>query len=264
MTKLSLHSKSARVIALAFAAAATGLFAAAQQTTTTSVAHEPVSKTTQTESGVVTYVSGNTLVVKRDDDGQLVTFQVPPGKTVDVGGKQVGMADLKVGTHLTRKITTTTTEKVITAITTIKGKVWFVNPPTTVIVSTPEGNKQYKVPPGTMFDVNGTKQTVFHLKKGMDIDATVVQTTPETVVSHTRSVSGSAPPPPPPAPAPTPSGVLLIVSETPAPAVAEAAPAPAPAPAALPKTRSELPLIGLLGLAFLTLGFGVRFARFGR
>src|SRR4051794_7781019 len=98
MTKL-LHSKSARVIALTFAAAATGLFAAAQQTTTTSVAHEPVSATTQTESGVVTYVSGNTLVVKRDDDGQLVTFQVPPGRTLDVGGKQVTMKDLQVGTH---------------------------------------------------------------------------------------------------------------------------------------------------------------------
>jgi LPXTG-motif cell wall-anchored protein len=263
MTKLSLHSKSARVIALAFAAAATGLFAAAQQTTTKSVAHEPISKTTQTESGVVTYVSGNTLVVKRDDDGQLVTFQVPEGRTVDVGGKQVGMKDLQVGTHLTRKVTTTTTESVITAITTIKGKVWFVNPPTRVIVTTPEGNKEYKVPPGTMFDINGTKQSIFHLKKGMDVDATVVQTTPVTVVSHTRAVSGSAPPPPPPAPAPSPSGVLLmVVTATPAPAVAEAA--PPPPPAALPKTGSELPLMGLLGLAFLTLGFGVRFARFGR
>lgn len=262
MTKLSLHSRPARVIALVFAAAAMGLFAAAQQTTTTSVAHEPISKATQTESGVVTYVSGNTLVVKRDDDGQLVTFQVPAGRTVDVGGKQVGMSELQVGTHLTRKVTTTTTERVITAITTIKGKVWFVNPPTTVIVTTPEGNKQYKVPPGTMFDINGTKQTIFHLKKGMDVDATVVQTTPETVVSHTRALSGTAPPPPP-APAPSPSGVLLIfVSAAPAPAVAEAA--PAPAPAALPKTGSNLPLIGLLGLAFLTLGFGVRFARFRR
>lgn len=262
MTKI-LHSKSARVIALAFAAAATGLFAVAQQTTTTTSKTEPVSKTTATESGVVTYVSGNTLVVKRDDNGQLVTFQVPPGRTVDVGGKQVGMKDLQVGTHLTRKVTTTTTERVITAVTTIKGKVWFVNPPKTVILSTPDGNKEYKVPPGTMFDVNGSKQTIFHLKKGMDVDATVVQTTPETVVSYSRALSGSAPLPAPPPP--SPSGVvLLVVEEAPAPAVAQAAPAPAPAPAALPKTGSELPLIGLLGLAFLTLGFGVRFTRFGR
>ena len=258
-----LHSKSARVIALAFAAAATGIFAAAQQTTDTTVKNDPVSKTTATESGVVTHVSGNTVVVKRDDTGQLVTFQVPAGRTVDVGGKQVGVKDLQVGTHLTRKVTTTTTERVITAVTTIKGKVWFVNPPNTVIVTTPEGNKQYKVPPGTMFDINGTKQSIFHLKKGMDVDATVVQTTPETVVSYSRAVSGAAPLPPPPPP--TPSGVVLMVVEAPpAPQVAEAAPAPAPAPAALPKTGSELPLIGLLGLAFLTLGFGVRFARFGR
>ncbi len=95
----------------------------------------------------------------------------------------------------------------------------------------------------------------------MDVDATVVQTTPETVVTYTRAVSGKAPLPPPPPP--TPSGVvLMIVEEAPAPQVAEAA--PAPAPAALPKTGSELPLMGLIGLAFLTLGFGVRFARFGR
>jgi LPXTG-motif cell wall-anchored protein len=261
MTKL-LHSKSARVMALALAAAATGFFAAAQQTTDTTVKNEPVSKTTQTESGVVTYVSGNTVVVKRDDTGQLVTFQVPPGKTAMVDGKMIGVKDLKVGTRLSRKVTTTTTERIITDITTIKGKVWFVNPPSTVIVSTPEGNKEYKVPPGQMFDVNGTKQSVFHLKKGMDIDATVVRTTPETVVSYSRTVTGANPPPPPP---PTPSGViLLIVEPAPAPQVAEAAPAPAPAPAALPKTGSELPLIGLLGLAFLGLGFGVRFARFSR
>jgi len=101
------------------------------------------------------------------------------------------------------------------------------------------------------------------LKKGMDVDATVVQTTPETVVSYSRAVSGAAPAPPPPPP--TPSGVILLVVEAaPAPQVAEAAPAPAPAPAALPKTGSDLPLLGLLGLAFLTLGFGVRFACFGR
>jgi len=42
-----LHSKSARVIALAFAAAATGIFAAAQQTTDTTVKNEPVSKRPQ-------------------------------------------------------------------------------------------------------------------------------------------------------------------------------------------------------------------------
>jgi LPXTG-motif cell wall-anchored protein len=52
--------------------------------------------------------------------------------------------------------------------------------------------------------------------------------------------------------------VLVQASQpTPAPQVAAAAPAAEPAPKQLPKTGSELPLIGLLGIACMGASFGI-------
>ena len=85
----------------------------------------------------------------------------------------------------------------------------------------------------------------------MNISATVVTETPMQVANQTREVTGSAPPPPPlPPPQPAVRTVLLIEVPT-------RAPAPAPeqtAKATLPKTASEFPLIGLVGLLLLTAG----------
>ena len=54
---------------------------------------------------------------------------------------------------------------------------------------------------------------------------------------------------PPPPPAPKADVPLLIVAAPPAPAPVEEAKAE-PTPSTLPKTASELPLIGLLGALF--------------
>jgi hypothetical protein len=122
-----------------------------------------------------------------------------------------------------------------------------------LILTLPEGNKQYKVPDGAMFDIDGKKQSIFHVKKGMTISATIITDSGETLVSSTRAVNGEAPPPPPAAPPPpTPPvvGVLLI----------EAPPAPPQqvAQTTLPKTGSLIPLIGLLGLLCIGAAFGLR------
>ena len=63
----------------------------------------------------------------------------------------------------------------------------------------------------------------------------------------------------------------VVAAPSPAPAPAAAAPAPSPAPEstvarneeapALPKTASNLPLIGLIGLVSLTAAFGLRLSR---
>jgi len=67
-------------------------------------------------------------------------------------------------------------------------------------------------------------------------------------------------PPPPPAPqANVPILVVFVPVAAPAPA-ADAAPAE-PAPAALPKTASDLPLLGLLGAFFVALGLGLKSVR---
>jgi LPXTG-motif cell wall-anchored protein len=94
----------------------------------------------------------------------------------------------------------------------------------------------------------------------MKISATRVVETPMTVVNQHTQITGTAPPPPPPPPAATP---ILIVVSRPVPAPAPEA-APAPEPEKLPKTGSDVPLIGLVGLLFLGASFGLMMLRKSR
>jgi hypothetical protein len=117
-------------------------------------------------------------------------------------------------------------------------------------------NQAFKIPKGQKFNVNGEMVDAFALKKGMVITATKIVEVPETVVAHERTVTGTMPPPPPAPPADVP--ILVVTAEsTPEPATEMAA----ATPEKLPKTASELPLIGLLGLLCISASFGVKFLR---
>lgn len=223
----------------------------AQVKTESSTASGHAAREVTVERGEVVLVNGNDLVVKAED-GSLRHFpNVPESVRVNVDGRELGIHDLKPGMKLQRTITVTTTPQVITTVKTVTGKVWHVNPPSSVILTLEDGtNQQFKIPKDQKFTVNGEQKDAWGLKKGMMVSATKVVEEPVSVVEHEKQLTGSMPPPPPPPPADAP---ILI---------AEAAPAPAPAPAAapeLPKTGSLLPLIGLLGcLSFLTsIGVGL-------
>ena len=249
------------IICLGFAA---GFMA--QDTTKTDVKHGVASKEVQVQRAEVVYVSGNDLVVKMEN-GEVRHVTVPDSARATVDGKEVSVHDLKPGMKLQRTITTTTTPRFVTTVRTIRGKVFSVNAPSSVILTLPEGgNKQYKVPKDQKFMIDGQEKTVFDLRKGMNVAATVITQVPETVVAQQRKVTGSAPPAPQ---TPQIEGALLIEdAPLPAPkhmAAAAAAPAPAPgaepAPQRLPKTGSALPLIGLLGLLCSGLSMGIRMLR---
>jgi LPXTG-motif cell wall-anchored protein len=85
----------------------------------------------------------------------------------------------------------------------------------------------------------------------MNVTATKVVEQPAIEVEKQRQLTGTMPPPPPAPPADVP---ILVAEATPA---APAAAAPAAAPEKLPKTGSELPLIGLLGFLSLAAGLGL-------
>lgn len=226
--------------------------ARSQDTTTSNTQTGQAAVTTEVKSATVVYVSGNDLIVKADD-GTVKHFVVPDDRKITVDGKDLTVHDLKPGMRLTRTITTTTTPKTVQTVRTIRGKVWYVSPPNTLILSLPTGNKQYKVPDGAMFNVGGQQQSIFHIKKGMVISATIIKDSPETYVSSARTVSGVAPIPPPAPPTPPVVGVLLIEEPH--------APAPAPeqvAQATLPRTGSPIPLIGFLSLLSLAVSAGLR------
>jgi hypothetical protein len=230
--------------------------------------------TTEFRKGEVVYVSGNDLVV-RLDDGQVKQFTIPDDARFKVDGKDVSVHELKAGTKLAQTIMTTSTPRVVTSVRTVKGTVWNVNPPYVIVTLADGTNKQYKVPEGTKFDIQGQEKSVFELRKGMHLTATITRTTPETEVTRTTSVTGRAPAPPRPPATPVQVGVLLV-EEAPAPRAA-ASPAPAPAPkrsqaadrpaaeetkpAKLPKTASPVPAIGMIGAIALSAGLLLRAGR---
>lgn len=224
--------------------------AIAQDTSQTSVSQGQAIQEAQVERGEVVYVAGNDLVVKMED-GELRHFTVSEGATATVDGKEITIKDVKPGMILQRTITTTTTPEVVTTVRTIQGRVWHVSPPTTVILTLPDNtNKTYNVPKDQKFKIDGEEKTVWDLRKGMKINATVLSEVPQTIVAQQREVSGKMPVPPPTPPA---EGALLIETAAPAPTVAQAEP-----PARLPNTGSMMPLLGLLGVLSIAGSVGLK------
>jgi hypothetical protein len=223
------------------------------QTTTTQGA---ATKQVTVEHAVVLLVEGNDLLLKMDDGSIRHIPNVPESRKIDVDGRQLGIHDLKPGMKLQHTLTVTTTPQVVTTVQSVTGKVWHVTPPNSVILTLEDGtNQSFKIPKDQKFNVNGEMVDAFALKKGMVVTATKIVEVPETVVAHERAVTGTMPPPPPAPPADVP--ILVVMAEpTPAPATETAA-----ATEKLPKTASDLPLIGLLGVLCISASLGVKFLR---
>jgi RNase P/RNase MRP subunit p29 len=229
------------------------------QTETTTQTEGKGTKTVKVESGEVVYVTGNDLVVRMSDGSIRHVSNVPESAKITVDGKQLGIHDLKPGMKLQRTIVTTSTPKMVKTVQSVTGTVWNVNPPLSVILTLEDGkNQEFKIPKGQKFNVDGQMVDAWGLKKGMKISATKVVEAPETVITQQAKVTGTMPPPPQP---PPPDVPILVVEEVAVPV--EVAQAPAPAPA-LPKTASQLPLVGLLGLLSLASSLGLRTARKSR
>jgi hypothetical protein len=255
------HSWNTRSLALGvgIVSVAFVINARAQVQTETSTAHGAASKEVQVEKAQVLVVDGNDLVV-RMDDGSIRHFpNVPDSTKVNVDGKELGVHDLKPGMTLQRTLTTTTTPKVVTTTQSVTGRVWHVQPPSSVILTLDDGSQQqFAIPRGQKFNINGRMVDAWGLRRGMQVSATRVVEEPVTVVEHQRQLTGTMPPPPPAPPADVP---ILVVVARPVPAAAAPTTAEATPPASLPKTASELPMIGLLGALSLLSGAALRIKR---
>lgn len=207
---------------------------------------------TTLKSGVVVYVSGNTLVTK-ESDGVTREHTVPPGFTFQMGGKNVTLADLKPGDKISAVITETQTVQEVTATRVVNGKVIDNVQGNAIVVQNAKGQLvTYTTKDAEGRDIkiiqNGKEIPLSSLKKGDRLTATIVTKYPPQV-STERQVTAKVTPPPP-APAPT---------EPAAPVVAAA-----PKPAKLPKTASPLPLVGLLGGLLVLAGAGLGLRRRSR
>jgi LPXTG-motif cell wall-anchored protein len=236
--------------------------ATAQQMPTTTTEHVKgaATETTQHLSGTVVQVDGNDLLVRMSTGG-FRNFMVPESRKFMVDGQELSVHDLKPGTRLTATVTTTNTPVTERTTTVGSGKVWFVQGNTVILTLPNNENRMYKVQDSYRFNINGQKASVHDLRKGMTVSAEKIVESPKTEMASNMEVTGHAPPPP--------AEPKPVVAENTAPAQEEAAPAPAPAPAhaevaetkmpaKLPKTGSQLPLAGVLGLLFTGASFCAR------
>jgi len=246
------------VVALCLTFAVATVAQVQTQTTTTT---GPTTKTLVIENGEVVAVEGNDLFVKMSD-GTLRDFpNVPATARVDVDGKQLSVHQLQPGMKLQRATVASTTPQVVTTIESVTGKVWHVNPPVAVILTLENGeNQSFKIPSGQKFMVDGQETDAWGLKKGMKVTATKIVETPYTTVSQHSQVTGTIP-----------AGTPILIAKgapTPAPGTAGTAAAETStaettttASAKLPKTGSNLPLMGILGLLLISTSLGMALLR---
>ena len=187
----SFMKKTAEAIVLAMLALGT---AAAQDSTVTTITHGQPSFETKVKNAEIVYVEGNDLVLKLEN-GRVEHLIVPDSDKFTIDGREVTVQELVPGTKLTQTITTTTTPHYVNSVRTIEGKVWHVNAPTSLILSLPDNKNQiFDVPSHAKFTIDSKEKTVFDLRKGMKIKATVVTDEEYTVVEQTKLAYGQAQP----------------------------------------------------------------------
>lgn len=244
--------------------------AQAQEQVSTYAETGPSVTTVQVRRGTVVYVSGNDVVIK-GEDGQIRDYpNVPEDARVTVDGNQLSVHEVRPGMTIERTTITTETPRVITTIKSVKGTIWQISPPTSVILTLENGkNQQFKIPPETKFFVDGQQTDVFSLRPGMKVSATAVTEVPETVVTKQVERTGTMPPPPPETIDATIALLVVMVPILPPDntqsadtqsADASTAAAEVP-PTQLPKTGTWLPLFGLLGSIIFSLGLALGLKR---
>jgi hypothetical protein len=201
MTRFDLRIPAAVVgsrLALAFlivcvpAITASGAEAQSAQKKETVPTGPSMASTTQLRGELVA-VGPNWLIAKMDPGGDYRLFDVRPGAVATIGGVKKSLSQLKLGTMLTAAVTTTQTPVVKRTTTVTKGKlIWSV--PTSIVVTLENGeNRQYTVPSGFKFTVEGKSLGVEELRPGMNLTGTNVVEEPVTLITEETVVFGTEP-----------------------------------------------------------------------
>ena len=228
-----MQAKIKVVIALV-AVAALGAGAVAAQTNT------------EVRQGKVLHVSGDQLLVELTD-GSTKLFDVPADFRFDVDGRSLTVDQLKPGTILTQTVTTTTVPEIVKT-TEVREAEIVQRKGQTVIYRDARTDKLHMVtgiPDGWVVFRDGKQVPIEALAGGDRVTAYIVHKETKMMTDEEIRVAGIAP-------------------KAPTAQRAAAAPKPVPArPAApmLPRTGSNLPLLGLAGLMTLGLGLGISVLR---
>ena len=124
--------------------AAFGAVATAQQPSTTRITStgQPATTTsTRMVNATVVSVDGNNVVAE-DASGHATQYTIPDGFKFQFEGRDIGVAELKPGMHVSATITTTTTTTPVWVTEIKTGKVLLVSGHS-IIVRGPEGNRVF-------------------------------------------------------------------------------------------------------------------------
>jgi hypothetical protein len=262
MNRFVAKTRIAALYALGAAAFTLVAGASAQDTTTTNTRPGVSQYQATVRNAQIVYVEGNNLVLKLEN-GKIEHLVVPSNEKFTIDGKELTVYELKAGTKLTQSIVTTTTPHYVKTIRVLKGKVWHVMAPGSIFLKLPDGTSQmYKVPYHAKFFIDGQEKSVFDIRKGMNIEATIVTDEEHSVVETTKSNFGYTPPP-----AIVPLYDVLLIQPVRMPeSVATSVSAEHVDPQSevasnLPSTASSLPLLGLLGGLGIASSFSLALAR---
>jgi hypothetical protein len=182
-----------RVLAIAAAALSLAMSASAQPTQTKQAVPGAPKVTTTQLKGEVAYLQGDYLIAKMIPSGDYRLFLLRPGKTATIDGVVMPLNKAPIGTLLTADVTVTETPVIDRTITTLKGKVWVAHPTSVILTLENNENKQYDIPVGFKFDVDGKKLEAMELRPGMHLTATKIVESPRTEVTMDNVVTGVGP-----------------------------------------------------------------------
>ena len=179
------------VVGAAALSLATVVAAQPAQTKETVPAGPASVKTTQVKGELV--AKGSNWLIAKDPAGYYKLYSVQPGRKAIVDGVPKTLDQLQLGTMLTSTATTTETPVVNRTTTITQGTVFWASPKSIIVTLENNENKQYEVPDGFKFDVDGKQLEAMELRPGMKLTGTKIVEEPVNVITQDVLVTGSAP-----------------------------------------------------------------------
>ena len=136
---------------------------------------------------------GSNWLIAKDMAGNYKLYNVQPGRKAIIDGVPKTLDQLQVGTWLTSTATVTETPLINRTTTITQGTVFWASPKSIIVTLEGGENKQYDVPSGFKFDVEGKKLSAMELRQGMKLTGTKIVEEPVTVITHDVVVTGIAP-----------------------------------------------------------------------
>lgn len=144
---------------------------------------------TDIKNGTVVSVGQDSVFI-RDSNGQLREFDVAPGFTVNVDGKETPLSGLKPGMKITAVIKTVTVPTVVQT-TELKNAKVIKTAGGLLFVREADGIHSYNIPAGFRFDIGGAKLRLEDLQANQHLNATIVHTAKGTTTEQEMAAASA-------------------------------------------------------------------------